>query len=595
MSIEGSNHRSTVYYGSDPFHQEVLRLAPLMLFTLYWYILKDLLKMLVISTVVLVIVISFGAAIKPLMDGLLSIETLPTFVMITAPTMLMYALPFSLAFSVTMVYTRMATDGEITACSAGGLSYSSVFKPVVVLGVAMMMGMYILSNWVLPSLHKVAREMVQKDTIRLMMNEFAKGRAMRVGDAMIYARDAQRSAPPTVEGSPIQPEELILLRHATIGKIDVKTGRLLSDHTASEADILVYRDEGRAWIQFRLRDPIYHAEGGEQEPAVGMQADRMEMLPTIELPSQLSDDPRRMSWNELMRVSSEVDRHPILRPQRTMLAGAIAIAKIRALMQAELDRAVLHYGEAPPDAPATGGLVLHGSREGETFVLSPPKHSVDGEALVLNSQPGKPVQIDYVEKGELVRRYEAAGRVTITLAQAEENAEPKLTLTMADVTVSDARQSVRTTEQTDLKLSRLWWRDPVLAPLTQLSGNELQTMAKSYPTSMWVLNGANYLRDHTDRMTRRAVLEFHLRGAYSFNLLLAALFAGVISVRLRGSLSLVVFFYTFMVVLAGILITYNGERFGRGQALPLGLAMLWLSSVLTAGGIGMIYSKVARN
>ena len=69
----------------------------------------------------------------------------------------------------------------------------------------------------------------------------------------------------------------------------------------------------------------------------------------------------------------------------------------------------------------------------------------------------------------------------------------------------------------------------------------------------------------------------------------------VIGVRLRGSLSLVVFFYTFLVVLGGILLTYNGERFARSQPLFVGIMLLWLSSLLTAGGIGMLYARVARN
>ena len=560
-----------------------------MLLTLYGYILKDVLKMLAISTIVLVIVISFGASIKPLMDGLLSAETLPTFIM------LMYALPFSLAFAVTMVYTRMAADGEITACSAGGLSYASVFKPVAYVGIVMMLAMFALSNWVFPSLHKIAREMVQRDMIRIMMNEFAQGRSMRVGDSVIYAREAQRAQPPHIEGSPLQPEELLLLRDATFGKVNRETGRVISDHTASEADILVYRDEGRSWIQCRLRNPIYHTDSGDTSPAVGMQADKMEMLPTMELPGHYSDDPRRMSWSELMVTSESADNHPSLTVVRMQTAGAIADAQIRAGIMAQLEKAVQAYGKGAPGEPARSGLVLNSSRESETFILAAPSFQMERGAVVLLPQPEKPVLIDSMEKGKLARRYEASGPVVITVVQAEDTGEPKLSLSMKDVIISDARESIIATERTDLKLSRLWWPQPVMSNLMQLSGNELISLGLSFPPEEGVYGATEYLQTLVRRLQRRAVLEFHLRGAYSFNLLLAAVFAAVISVRLRGSISMVVFFYTFLVVLGGILLTYNGERFARSQPLFVGIMLLWLSSLLTAGGIGMLYARVARN
>ena len=56
--------------------------------TLYWYILRDLLKLLITSTLVLVIVMSFGFAIKPISDGLLGPWQLVKVIGYTMPGML---------------------------------------------------------------------------------------------------------------------------------------------------------------------------------------------------------------------------------------------------------------------------------------------------------------------------------------------------------------------------------------------------------------------------------------------------------------------------------------------------------------------------
>ena len=70
---------------------------PSMPLTLYWYILRDLLKLLITSTLVLVIVMSFGFAIKPISDGLLGPWQLVKVIGYTMPGMLTFAMPFAVA------------------------------------------------------------------------------------------------------------------------------------------------------------------------------------------------------------------------------------------------------------------------------------------------------------------------------------------------------------------------------------------------------------------------------------------------------------------------------------------------------------------
>ena len=113
--------------------------------TLYWYILRDLLKLLALATAVLVLVISAAVAIKPLSDGLLGPVALVKFILYTMPTTLQFALPFGAAFASTIVFNRMAADNEIVACSASGMSYLTPVPepgvwPLMLLGTGVLWG-----------------------------------------------------------------------------------------------------------------------------------------------------------------------------------------------------------------------------------------------------------------------------------------------------------------------------------------------------------------------------------------------------------------------------------------------------------------------
>src|SRR5688572_29498054 len=105
--------------------------------TIYRYILRDLVKLLLLRTTVPAVVIGFAAAIKPLSDGMLGAEGLIKFVLYSIPTMIGVAIPFSAAFASTLIFCRLTADNEILACRASGMSYLTILLPVLFLGLAL--------------------------------------------------------------------------------------------------------------------------------------------------------------------------------------------------------------------------------------------------------------------------------------------------------------------------------------------------------------------------------------------------------------------------------------------------------------------------
>src|SRR5689334_14507743 len=91
--------------------------------SLWRYVLSELWRLILLSTIVLVAVISFVAAIKPLADGKLApLETLKFMGLAIIP-MLQWALPFAAGFGATLAYHRLSHDNELTAAYAGGVSH----------------------------------------------------------------------------------------------------------------------------------------------------------------------------------------------------------------------------------------------------------------------------------------------------------------------------------------------------------------------------------------------------------------------------------------------------------------------------------------
>ena len=102
----------------------------------YRYMLADVLRQFSITAVILVIVIAFGAAIKPLSsDSLLTGWDTFKYLAFAVVPMLQFALPFAAAFAATMGLHRMAQDNELNAMAVSGQSYVRLLAPMALFGV----------------------------------------------------------------------------------------------------------------------------------------------------------------------------------------------------------------------------------------------------------------------------------------------------------------------------------------------------------------------------------------------------------------------------------------------------------------------------
>ena len=117
------------------------------------YMAGELLKTILLTAAVLVAVIAFGTAIKPLSRNLLGGADILKYVMFAMVPMMEYALPFAAGFGATLVMHRLAGDNEIVAMNSCGLSPRRIFRPIFMLAAVLLLtaGVSMMVRRLLPS------------------------------------------------------------------------------------------------------------------------------------------------------------------------------------------------------------------------------------------------------------------------------------------------------------------------------------------------------------------------------------------------------------------------------------------------------------
>ena len=549
--------------------------------TLYRYLLKDLIRLLALTTGLLVVVISMAAAIKPLSQGLLGPLTLVKYVFFMTPTMLGFVIPFAGAFATTLVFTRATAENELTACRASGMSYRMILMPVVLVGLTLTMGLFYLSNWVVPSFYRRTASMVEKDLTQILVREVKEQRPVTLGDLVLYADAADDSQPPPVDpDGQHQASKLIRLRGVAVGRLD-PTGRLRSDSTAERADLLLYPVDDDVWVTVGLENVMYHD---------AMRGDLVFLekwvVPGVRLPQPFRDKPRFLSWPQLRQLARQPERYDQVRQKKRELADAIATEVTLGQLQAALD------GSRSNRPAAT----LLGSIPGERFTIVSPRVSRVGETLQLSSDEVMPVRLDYTRHGLMVRRIEAR-QGSLQVEVTETSPEPWVTIDLTDAQVYDASLQGHPTERAAMPSLRSQWPTAVLEPIRALTVDQLLEQGTRQDAPPPVAVAVDRLRDKIRYLFRTVVAQLHERAALAVACLLVLLLSAVLSMKLNASMPLVVYFWSFLPAVVVVIVIHSGQNLAANidASRAAGLGLLWSGNLVLVVAIGTLYWRLSRH
>lgn len=559
--------------------------------TLYVYILRDVLKLMVLATLILLIVFSFAAAIKPLSDGLFGPWALMRFVFYTMPTMLTLVLPFAGGFAVTMVFYRIVADNEITACLASGLSYRTILLPIVSLGLVMTLLMFYLSNWVVPGFYRQVAAVVERDVTDVLMNQLGKGQAVEMGSGVVLYADEAKVAdeiPPIPGRSSQRSERCIMVRGVVLGKFD-KKGRLLKEATAEAADIFFFRERNRTSIEMIFKSAMAY------DPARGlMHVPGNAHSRRLFLPSRLKDDPTFLSWPDLSDLAANPDGFDKVHEQKLRLVRAVAARQV-------LDDIVESLGPGDP-----GRAILRSTQAGERYYVTAPRVVRKPWELLLIGNNADKVRMDVSEDGEVYSRVEAttatlrvvksqAKKQLIALDPAENQREPLLDIRFEQPLIKDLRRQAEPVRQAMFERRCRWTHDVARTIKDDPARQLLTTVNPSGDIA--VKHALGRLRLEIEGLNRDIIAEINLRGASALGTVLFLLLGALMSMKMGRNLPLIVYFRTFVIAMIAVLITHSGKNVMTDISYPIGvgLTITWLGDVLLAAYLAVLYAFVARH
>lgn len=155
---------------------------------LHRYILGELLKTFVLTTAAITLFLSLANAMGTLRErGLGPVDSI-LFILCGVPIMLVFAMPVAALLTTTLIYGRLASDNEITACRASGISTGTLLKPVFVLGLLIGAVTFLLHDRVIPWARYQAEAVGTENAGRIFFHHLrTQGRA-QLDEAFVTAK-----------------------------------------------------------------------------------------------------------------------------------------------------------------------------------------------------------------------------------------------------------------------------------------------------------------------------------------------------------------------------------------------------------------------
>jgi lipopolysaccharide export system permease protein len=535
---------------------------------LYRYLLGQLLRVFALCASVLVLVIAFGAAIKPLAgDDLIGPLQTAKYIMLAIVPMLQFALPFSAGFAATMVLHRMTTDNEILAASVGGISYRRMLAPVAALGVVLLIVMVLLTQWIIPRFWALMDGLIARDVTRMVQASINKGLPVHIGNVQIHAdRIMVQENPADTDAE----TRLVLLR--VVAAEFNRDRRIVSEVAARQAVVDVHRRGGQTYLMLALVDTVgFNA-------ATGQLLYLPEILPPnpIPVPSPFKDEPVFMTQGQLLHLRANPDIYSGVIEAKQALAESLRQAEVWDSMRRQVEFA--------------GVLELSGGFGGQAhrFTVRADRF-VRGRFLAKDQEA---VEIQEFDDERLVRTVTAA-RVSAKRAAGATLSRPTIDLMLHDCRVTDLRQGSAANERAELKIPDLSLVGLPAEDPSQLSYEKL--LARAEGSAGRTQKAAERLAHVVNNLTRGVASRLARRYALSLTGLLLLVLGAVLAMWLRDSLPLVIYIWAFLPSILDILVISGGETMVNSGVVIAGYAVMWSGNVLLLAVILFVLSRLMRN
>ncbi len=163
-----------------------------MIFTLHKYIFRELIRIFFLAAVALTVMMSLGSILRPVQEFGVGPGQVVDLIGYFVPITLTFVLPMAALFAAALVYGRFASDNELDACRASGISLLTLVYPGLALAIIVAIANLIMSFYVVPAFIQRAEKAIKADAKQIIFRNIQRKGYYKPPDGryLIYADQA---------------------------------------------------------------------------------------------------------------------------------------------------------------------------------------------------------------------------------------------------------------------------------------------------------------------------------------------------------------------------------------------------------------------
>ena len=218
------------------------------MWTLQWYIFRELFKAMVLTTIGMTLVFTLGGGVANMIKGvsISSIELLELlgFMLPVATTL---TLPVAALLSTTNVYGRLSADNEFVACRASGINIHRLLLSALVVAFGVGAFTFYFSNYVIPSFIREIDSKARKSADQYFYRKLERDKFIQIQDYAFHADSVQR-----VQGAHGSQKDYLRVTGAAF--IELEGGDAVRFGTAPEAIIEFDKSERMPLVRALMKN-----------------------------------------------------------------------------------------------------------------------------------------------------------------------------------------------------------------------------------------------------------------------------------------------------------------------------------------------------
>lgn len=145
-----------------------------MVFTLQRYIFRELFRVFALATIGLTLILSLGGILSPVQEYGVGPKQVLHILLYFMPVTLTFVLPMAALFASALTFGRFASDNELDACRASGLSLTTLVYPGLALAVLVAIANLLLSFHVMPYFVHLAEKSLKADAKQILFRNIQR-------------------------------------------------------------------------------------------------------------------------------------------------------------------------------------------------------------------------------------------------------------------------------------------------------------------------------------------------------------------------------------------------------------------------------------